>query len=74
MLFIRILTIFDIYGDPQALDKIRFLALTDKEILGQGDNTKLEIMVGFKRILLCRIHFLLQRFYKYVLILTCISD
>ncbi|KAH7692591.1 Heat shock protein Hsp90 family protein [Dioscorea alata] len=28
-----------------ALDKIRFLALTDKEILGEGDNTKLEIMI-----------------------------
>ncbi|KAI4389980.1 hypothetical protein MLD38_002139 [Melastoma candidum] len=28
-----------------ALDKIRFLSLTDKEILGEGDNTKLEIQV-----------------------------
>ncbi|KAM0945524.1 putative Heat shock protein Hsp90 family [Dioscorea sansibarensis] len=28
-----------------ALDKIRFLALTDKEILGEGDNAKLEIMI-----------------------------
>nr|AIZ68158.1 heat shock protein 90 [Albuca bracteata] len=28
-----------------ALDKIRFLSLTDKEILGEGDNTKLEIMI-----------------------------
>ncbi|KAJ4967194.1 hypothetical protein NE237_019043 [Protea cynaroides] len=28
-----------------ALDKIRFLALTDKEILGEGDNTKLEIQI-----------------------------
>ncbi|CAI7874657.1 unnamed protein product, partial [Closterium sp. NIES-54] len=26
-----------------ALDKIRFLSLTDKSILGEGDNTKLEI-------------------------------
>ncbi|XP_059659827.1 endoplasmin homolog [Cornus florida] len=26
-----------------ALDKIRFLALTDKEVLGEGYNTKLEI-------------------------------
>ncbi|KAG0475885.1 hypothetical protein HPP92_012726 [Vanilla planifolia] len=26
-----------------ALDKIRFLSLTDKEVLGEGDNTKLEI-------------------------------
>lgn len=30
----------------QALDKIRFLSLTDKEILGEGDNTKLEIEVS----------------------------
>lgn len=30
----------------QALDKIRFLSLTDKEILGEGDNTKLEIQVS----------------------------
>lgn len=29
----------------QALDKIRFLSLTDKEILGEGDNAKLEIQV-----------------------------
>lgn len=29
----------------QALDKIRFLSLTDKEVLGEGDNTKLEIQV-----------------------------
>ncbi|XP_020260485.1 endoplasmin homolog [Asparagus officinalis] len=28
-----------------ALDKIRFLSLTDKEILGEGDNAKLEIMI-----------------------------
>ncbi|XP_043708823.1 endoplasmin homolog isoform X1 [Telopea speciosissima] len=28
-----------------ALDKIRFLSLTDKEILGEGDNTKLEIEI-----------------------------
>ncbi|XP_078448296.1 chaperone protein htpG family protein [Wolffia australiana] len=28
-----------------ALDKIRFLSLTDKEILGEGDNTKLEIQI-----------------------------
>ncbi|KAI3988994.1 hypothetical protein MKX01_033030, partial [Papaver californicum] len=28
-----------------ALDKIRFLALTDKEILGEGDDTKLEILM-----------------------------
>ncbi|KAJ0836653.1 putative Heat shock protein Hsp90 family [Helianthus annuus] len=28
-----------------ALDKIRFLSLTDKEILGDGDDTKLEIKV-----------------------------
>lgn len=36
--------------DPvdQALDKIRFLSLTDKEVLGEGDNTKLEIQVGLK--------------------------
>lgn len=30
----------------QALDKIRFLALTDKEILGEADNSKLEIQVS----------------------------
>ncbi|XP_028788281.1 endoplasmin homolog [Neltuma alba] len=28
-----------------ALDKIRFLSLTDKEILGDGDNAKLEIQI-----------------------------
>lgn len=28
-----------------ALDKIRFLALTDKEVLGEGDSTKLEIQI-----------------------------
>ncbi|KAI9109296.1 hypothetical protein K1719_019919 [Acacia pycnantha] len=28
-----------------ALDKIRFLSLTDKEILGNGDNAKLEIQI-----------------------------
>ncbi|CAI5494528.1 unnamed protein product [Closterium sp. Naga37s-1] len=28
-----------------ALDKIRFLSLTDKTILGEGDNTKLEIQI-----------------------------
>ncbi|KAJ3672403.1 hypothetical protein LUZ60_007124 [Juncus effusus] len=28
-----------------ALDKIRFLSLTDKEVLGEGDNTKLEIKI-----------------------------
>ncbi|OIV96309.1 hypothetical protein TanjilG_09736 [Lupinus angustifolius] len=28
-----------------ALDKIRFLSLTDKEILGEGDNAKLEIQI-----------------------------
>ncbi|CAI9116977.1 OLC1v1018282C2 [Oldenlandia corymbosa var. corymbosa] len=28
-----------------ALDKIRFLALTDKEVLGEGDNAKLEIQI-----------------------------
>ncbi|XP_057766097.1 endoplasmin homolog isoform X1 [Salvia miltiorrhiza] len=28
-----------------ALDKIRFLSLTDKEILGEGDDTKLEIQI-----------------------------
>ncbi|WOL13170.1 hypothetical protein Cni_G21939 [Canna indica] len=28
-----------------ALDKIRFLSLTDKEVLGEGDNTKLEILM-----------------------------
>ncbi|KAK6115203.1 hypothetical protein DH2020_007472 [Rehmannia glutinosa] len=28
-----------------ALDKIRFLALTDKEVLGEGDNAKLDIQI-----------------------------
>nr|XP_043626582.1 endoplasmin homolog [Erigeron canadensis] len=28
-----------------ALDKIRFLSLTDKEVLGEGDDTKLEIQI-----------------------------
>ncbi|CAJ2640488.1 unnamed protein product [Trifolium pratense] len=28
-----------------ALDKIRFLSITDKEILGEGDNAKLEIQI-----------------------------
>ncbi|KAL9330433.1 hypothetical protein ACSQ67_000043 [Phaseolus vulgaris] len=28
-----------------ALDKIRFLSLTDKEVLGEGDNTKLDIRI-----------------------------
>ncbi|KAH7287414.1 hypothetical protein KP509_32G055000 [Ceratopteris richardii] len=28
-----------------ALDKIRFMALTDKEVLGEGDDTKLEIQI-----------------------------
>ncbi|KAG8632336.1 endoplasmin homolog isoform X1 [Manihot esculenta] len=28
-----------------AIDKIRFLALTDKEVLGEGDNTKLDIQI-----------------------------
>ncbi|KAH0902140.1 hypothetical protein HID58_041643 [Brassica napus] len=28
-----------------ALDKIRFLALTDKDVLGEGDNAKLEIQI-----------------------------
>ncbi|XP_040864814.1 endoplasmin homolog isoform X1 [Glycine max] len=28
-----------------ALDKIRFLSLTDKEVLGEGDNTKLDIQI-----------------------------
>jgi len=31
----------------QALDKIRFLSLTEKEILGEGDNTKLDIQVSY---------------------------
>ncbi|PQQ11357.1 endoplasmin homolog [Prunus yedoensis var. nudiflora] len=41
----------------QALDKIRFLALTDKEILGEGDDTNLEIQIKLdkeKRILSIR--------------------
>lgn len=30
----------------QALDKIRFLSLTDKGVLGEGDTAKLDIQVG----------------------------
>jgi hypothetical protein len=30
----------------QALDKLRFLSLTDEEVLGEGDNAKLEIQVS----------------------------
>lgn len=30
----------------QALDKLRFLSLTDKEVLGTGDDAKLEIQVN----------------------------
>ncbi|KAM7257410.1 hypothetical protein ACFE04_013151 [Oxalis oulophora] len=40
-----------------ALDKIRFLSLTDKEVLGEGDNTKLDIQIKLdkeKRILSIR--------------------
>uniref|UniRef100_A0A804QGX1 40S ribosomal protein S4-3 n=1 Tax=Zea mays TaxID=4577 RepID=A0A804QGX1_MAIZE len=29
----------------EALDKIRFLSLTDKEVLGEGDTAKLEIQI-----------------------------
>lgn len=29
------------------MDKIRFLSLTDKEVLGEGDTAKLEIQVDF---------------------------
>jgi heat shock protein 90kDa beta len=29
------------------LDKIRFISLTDKEVLGEGDTAKLEIQVDF---------------------------
>nr|DAD46802.1 TPA_asm: hypothetical protein HUJ06_016739 [Nelumbo nucifera] len=32
-----------------ALDKIRFLSLTNKEILGEGDNTKLEIQINLDK-------------------------
>ncbi|XP_022884719.1 endoplasmin homolog [Olea europaea var. sylvestris] len=40
-----------------ALDKIRFLSLTDKEVLGEGDNAKLEIQIKLdkeKKILFIR--------------------
>ncbi|AQK92945.1 40S ribosomal protein S4-3 [Zea mays] len=30
---------------PLMLDKIRFLSLTDKEVLGEGDTAKLEIQI-----------------------------
>ncbi|XP_058098291.1 endoplasmin homolog [Magnolia sinica] len=32
-------------GQWKALDKIRFLSLTDKDILGEGDTAKLEILM-----------------------------
>ncbi|CAL5384706.1 unnamed protein product [Camellia sinensis] len=32
-----------------ALDKIRFLSLTDKEILGEGDNAKLDIQIKLNK-------------------------
>ncbi|CAL0305873.1 unnamed protein product [Lupinus luteus] len=35
----------ELENPPKALDKIRFLSLTDKEILGEGDNAKLEIQI-----------------------------
>ncbi|KAH0990614.1 hypothetical protein GBA52_002097 [Prunus armeniaca] len=41
----------------EALDKIRFLALTDKEVLGEGDDTNLQIQIKLdkeKRILSIR--------------------
>lgn len=49
--FLCVLLKFSANANPftlifQALDKIRFLSLTDKEILGEGDNTKLEIQVS----------------------------
>ncbi|KAK4345153.1 hypothetical protein RND71_035329 [Anisodus tanguticus] len=36
---------FDQAAVSQVLDKIRFLSLTDKKVLGEGDNTKLEIQM-----------------------------
>lgn len=39
------------------MDKISFLSLTDKEVLGEGDNAKLEIQIKLdkeKRILSIR--------------------
>ncbi|KAI8550940.1 hypothetical protein RHMOL_Rhmol06G0145800 [Rhododendron molle] len=33
----------------KALDKIRFLSLTDKEILGEGDDAKLEIQLSLRK-------------------------
>lgn len=36
------------FRNYQALDKIRFLSLTDKEVLGGGDDAKLEIQVSLK--------------------------
>ncbi|XP_039063726.1 endoplasmin homolog [Hibiscus syriacus] len=34
-----------ISNDVDALDKIRFLSLTNKEVLGEGDTSKLEIQI-----------------------------
>lgn len=44
---------FDAQSLFQALDKIRFLSLTDKEILGEGDDAKLEIQVCTYGVLIC---------------------
>lgn len=32
----------------QALDKIRFLSLMDKTLLGEGDDAELDIHVGYR--------------------------
>ena len=40
------LSLNDNFAWFQALDKIRFLSLTDKEVLGEGDTAKLEIQVS----------------------------
>ncbi|KAI8550938.1 hypothetical protein RHMOL_Rhmol06G0145800 [Rhododendron molle] len=36
-------------SESKALDKIRFLSLTDKEILGEGDDAKLEIQLSLRK-------------------------
>ena len=49
------------YSD-QDLDKIRFLALRDKDVLGEGDDTKLDIKVIIIILVLLRTWFYFSGF------------